>query len=95
MNNTVEPQHVVRLKRSYWHSKIGLHCTTSLITMRRASTDELLEDEAKVIGVDEVFDQIINLDECEDGLYKVIVVNQSRDWETVDDYDFELVKVEG
>lgn len=42
-----------------------------------------------------VFDRIINLNDCEDGLYIVKCVNKSHDWEAghVDDYDYKLIEV--
>lgn len=36
---------------------------------------------------------IINLDECGDGLYEVVVCNETHDWESgyVDGYDLKLI----
>ena len=43
-----------------------------------------------MMGVDE---SIINLYECDDGIYEVIMCNLSHDWETgyLDDWDLKLI----
>jgi len=48
-----------------------------------------------MIGADEVWPRILNLQECKDGLYEVKLCNEKRDWETgcIEDYDYRLVSL--
>ena len=94
----VEPKQpnrcVVRLRTTMWADKTGLHTKKSLTFLRRKSEGfNVLEEDASAAGVEEVLPRILNLDECPDGVYKVVVCNESRDYETgyVDDYDYRLV----
>lgn len=85
---------VVRVTTSYWHDKRGLHLKRSLTFLRRQCEGfNILEEDAGGMGVDEVVSRIVNLNQCEDGVYEVIPCNHSTDWETghVDDYDYKLV----
>ena len=88
---------VVRISTSYWHDKNGLYTKKSLKFLKRQCRgyNWLLED-CSMISADEVFPRIINLYDCEDGVYDVVIVNESRDWETgaIDDYDYELIRIE-
>lgn len=45
---------------------------------------------------DDLFDQIENIDCCEDGIYELKAVNISTDWQTgyVDDWDLKLLPYE-
>jgi hypothetical protein len=49
-----------------------------------------------MVGADEVMPRIVNLDEVEDGLYRVITINERLNWETgyADSYDYRLVPIE-
>ena len=94
----VEPKQpnrcVVRLRTTMWADKTGLHTKKSLTFLRRKSEGfNVLEEDASAAGVEEVLPRILNLDECPDGVYEVVVCNESRDYETgsVDDYDYRLV----
>ena len=85
---------VVRLRTTMWADKSGLHTKKSLTFLRRKSEGfNVLEEDASAVGVEEVLPRILNLDECEDGIYEVVVCNESHDWETgyVDNYDYRLV----
>lgn len=85
---------VVRLRTTMWADKTGLHTKKSLTFLRRKSEGfNVLEEDASAAGVEEVLPRILNLDECPDGVYEVVVCNESRDYETgyVDDYDYRLV----
>jgi len=55
----------------------------------------LMEDIGN-IGAEDVISRIINLNTCKDGVYELIIVNESRDWETgyIDDYDYKLIPYE-
>ena len=52
-----------------------------------------LSEDVGNIGAMEAIPRIINLNECNDGIYEVAICNESRDFETghIDDYDFRLV----
>ena len=85
---------VVRVTTTMWTDKRGLHTKKSLTFLRRQCEGfNVLEEDASAAGVEEVLPRILNLDECEDGVYEVATCNESRDWESgyVDDYDYRLV----
>ncbi len=85
---------IVRLRTSSWRTRNGLHLKKDITFMRRMSSGcQILDEDANNIGAGEVLERVVNLSECEDGLYEVRVVNTRTDWETgyVDDYDYELV----
>ena len=85
---------VVRLRTTMWANKSGLHTKKSLTFLRRKSEGfNVLEEDASAAGIEEVLPRILNLDECEDGIYEVVICNESHDWETgyIDDYDYRLV----
>lgn len=93
-DNTITPRCVVRLTTSAWSDKRGLHLKKSLTYLKRKSTGwNALADEADAAGDLNASDSIINLDECEDGVYEVVTCNHSHDWETgiIDGYDFKLI----
>jgi len=85
---------VVRLRTTSWINKRGIHTQKSLIFLRRQCKGyNILEEDAMMVDVDTVTLNIVNLDECEDGIYKVSICNESRDWETghIDSYDYQLI----
>lgn len=89
-----ESREVVRLSTSRWSDKRGIHSRRSLLFMRRKSAGyQLLEEDARMLGEDEVVSNIINLDECGDGLYIVTTCNEHTDWESgiLEDYDYKLI----
>ena len=86
---------IIRLRTSYWLDKRGLHQKRDIIFLRKKCDGFIfLEEDAMSGGPDIVMKAIVNLDKCKDGLYLVIPVNISTDWETgyIDDYDYELVE---
>lgn len=92
-DNEVMARCVVRLRTSIWNNKRGIYYRKEIIFMKSLSWDfSILEEDAQNIGAD-VYDKITNIDECEDGLYEVIMCNPSYDWESgyLDDYDYELI----
>lgn len=93
MNNS-DHKTIVSVKTSYWHDKDGAYLKKSLRVLKRKSSgyNVLLED-CGMEGAESVLSKLINLNEVQDGVYKVIVCNESRDWETgyVDDWDLKLV----
>lgn len=85
---------VVRVTTSAWNDEKGFHIRKSIRWMRRKSVGHnALEEEIDMVGSDEASRKIINLTEVEDGLYVVVIVNISRDYETgySDDWDYKLV----
>lgn len=88
------PIEIVRLVSSCWSDKRGIHQRRSLLSVRRKSKGhQLLEEDSKMIGADEVILNIVNFKDCPDGLYLVTTCNEQRDWESgmIDSYDYKLV----
>ena len=84
---------IVRLKTSYWRSARGLHMRKDLIRMKRLSWDyQILEEDADMIGAEDVIGNIIDFDSLKDGLYEVSTCNETHDWESgyLDSYDYKL-----
>lgn len=84
----------VRIKTNAWTDKRGLHMKKSLVFLRRHCEGfNDLEEDARAIGAEEVLPRILNLGQCKDGIYEVVICNESRDYETgyIDDYDYRLV----
>ena len=89
-----ERREVVKLVTSSWNDNRGLHIRRDLIPMKRKSIGHsCLEEDCSMIGPDEVWPRIINLNECKDGIYQVVTGNERRDWESgdVEDYDYKLI----
>lgn len=85
---------IVRLTTTSWENSRGLNIKRSLNYMRRMSKGySALEATIDDAGADAVVPMIINLHKCKDGLYKVVVCNESTDFETgyLDSWDFKLV----
>lgn len=96
-NKPKESQSVVRLKTNVWCDSKGLHVRKDLQVLKRHSFGyQILEEDCSNIGALEVFTQIINFDELSDGIYEVVVCNESHDYESghVDGYDYKLIKFE-
>ena len=84
----------VRVKTTVWADKRGLHTKKSLTFLRRRCEGfNVLAEDASAIGAEEVLLRILNLGEVKDGIYEVVVCNESHDYETgyVDDYDYRLM----
>lgn len=75
---------VVRLRRSYWSScGEGINCQITLRYLKRFCRGyNVIREGCFEVGVEKEYKNIINLDECKDGIYEIITVNESRDWET-------------
>lgn len=89
---------VVKLVTSSWCDKRGLHIRRDLLAVKRKSSGhQCLEEDCSMISPDEVWPRIVNLNECKDGLYEVVICNEWKDWETgyVEDYDYRLVAFGG
>jgi hypothetical protein len=85
---------VVRLKRSYWSDKRGVHMRTDITFMARLCLDfNILAEDCMNVGAGDVLPRIMNLGEIEDGLYEVTSCNERRDNETghIYYYDYKLI----
>ena len=86
---------IVRLSTSCWDSNAGIFVTRRLVYLKRKCKGfNILEEERSNLGDPEsVISRIVNLNECEDGVYHVIECNVSYDWEGgyLDDFDFKLI----
>lgn len=88
---------LIRLTTSCYHTHKGVHIKKSLTFLKRRSKGyNTLYEDCGNIGADEVVNNITNLHECADGIYKVVVVVFGREWETglIDDWGYRLVKVD-
>ncbi len=95
MNHTNKNRTIVRLKTSVWTDARGnVHHQKSLNLLKRQSIGHNLLKDISQCDYDEV-DKIVNFFKCEDGIYELITINVSTDWETgyADDWDYELVPV--
>lgn len=93
-NNQNDTLVVVRLRRSFWHDTRGVYQRTELKYLRRNCVGwNFLHEDCQNIGAEELVPRIVNLDKCKDGVYQLIIVNPSIDWETgtMEDYDYKLV----
>lgn len=85
----------VRVKTSYWQDNAGLHVRRSIVFLKRKSAGHnFLEEDATCVGVDDVIQRITNLHASPDGIYRVELCNERRDWESgaIEEYDYRLVK---
>lgn len=93
-----KPKQVVRLVTSFWKDNGGgINIKRTLRPMRKLSRGfQYLENDCDMVGAEDLFGMIVNLDQCKDGVYLVDTCNISTDWETgiVDDYDYKLVPFE-
>lgn len=87
----------VRLSRGSWHNSKGIYQKISITFLKRKSGHiyNFLEEDACMVGADEIIPRILNLNECRGGIYKVITCNETRDYESgmIDDYDYKLIKI--
>lgn len=93
---TPEPLCTVRLSRSSWATSRGIFTETRLIYLKKQCQGfNVLQEDACLVDPSCVVDRIINLHQCDDGVYQVITCNEHRDWESghIDDYDYKLIPV--
>jgi hypothetical protein len=91
-----EMREIVRVSTSYWHDKHGIYSRKNIRRLeRKCIGPDLLPQDASMIGADFVFRRILNIRECDDGIYQVVTCNEWKDWETglVEEYDYILVKL--
>lgn len=87
---------IVRLRTEIWADKRGMHTKKSLVFMRKQCQGfNILEEDIGAVGARDVMPKIINLEDCEDGLYEAVACNESTDWESghIDSYDYKLVPI--
>lgn len=87
---------VVRVKTSYYITKRGFATTKRIDFLRRKSDWEYvysIKEDASFGGADSVIGRIINLNDVKDGIYRMIWINEHRDWESgyIEDWDYKLV----
>lgn len=85
----------VRLTTSYYSRGDSYVYQRNIRVLKKETTFDLLAEETSAVGVDEALQNILNLNECEDGVYHLVVCNELRDIETgyIDDWNFELIPV--
>lgn len=86
---------VVRVKTTYWSDNRGMYSKKAVTYLKRKSGDynPLLED-CSAMGAMDTFPLILNLDQCEDGLYSVIgswINTTSWDGDPDGYYEYELI----
>ena len=92
----MENKTVVKLVTTYYQTKNGFAIKKELVILKKqCSGYNFLTEDCQSIGVDECLSKIENLNDCKDGVYKLLTCCESRDWETniVDDYDYRLVPI--
>ena len=85
---------VVRLTTSAYSTERGIFLKRGLTYLKRKTTGpNHIEDEVSDIGADELFQRIINLNDCIDGVYYFEMCNKKIDWEGgyLDDWEYRLV----
>ena len=85
---------VVRLRRSFWHDNDGVYQRIGLRYLKRHTEGfNVFDDECHLIGASEVLPKVLNLNQCPDGIYQLVLCNAHRDYETghVEDWDYRLV----
>lgn len=94
-NDEPKSRSVCRLKTTMWADGRGAYIKKSITFLKRRSIGYGVLEDIYAIGAEEVLTRIVNLDECDDGIYEVIIINVSHDWETgyVDDYDYKLIEI--
>lgn len=86
----------VKLSTSYWSDSRGLNMKRSIIFLKRKCRGHnYLEEDVKMVGADLVFKRILNLNQCEDGVYQIIMCDGVKDYETgiIEDWNYKLDKV--
>lgn len=86
---------VIRLSTEYYQSGSKYNIKKVITPIKRKSSGyNLIVDGSYDVGIEEVLSNIINIDECEDGIYVVDTTNISRDYWTgeIDDYQYKLIE---
>lgn len=84
---------VVKVSTSYWQDKRGIHQKKSIEFLKRlcVGMNGLLEDANA--DVECTFLSVVNLGQCEDGVYQAVINSTSLDWESgiIDAWDWKLI----
>jgi hypothetical protein len=86
---------VIRLSTEYYKRGERFYCSRIISPLARMSKGyRPFSEDVSNIGVQNAMESLVNLSECPDGIYEVVICNESRDWESgiVDDYDLMLVE---
>ncbi len=91
MNDTPPSIQYVRLKTDIWHNSRGLFRRQSILFLKRHSSGwQPLKEDSDDFGSDVVGERIVNLHECEDGLYTVSTCNVKGQGTEDVEYDYQL-----
>lgn len=88
---------VVKIRTAMWSDKSGAYIKKSITVLKRQSEGyNVLSEDLSAIGAADVLPRITNLDACADGIYEMVICNESRDHESghIDDYDYRLIPAE-
>lgn len=88
---------VVRLTTNMYHTERGVFMQKSLQYLKRKSEGYCwIKEDCDMIGAGDVIPRIRNLNDCKDGVYEIVTINMSKDFETgyVEDWDYKLVPFE-
>ena len=68
----------------------------SLRVVKRLTTFNIIAEEAQNVGMDEAMRNILNVFDVDNGLYEIVVTNQSYDIESgyLDDWSWKLIPYE-
>jgi len=89
---------VVRITTAVWQDKRGLHNKKTITFLRRKCAGfNILDEEISATSASDALREIVNLDECGDGVYEAVGCNETHDFESgyVDGYDIELIPFRG
>lgn len=97
LNEPQEPKPItiVRVTTTAFRTKRGLKFVKEITYLKRKSSGHnFLEYEVEMVDAPSVQRKIANLQEIEDGVYRVILCDISKDWEMgiIDDYRFKLIQ---
>ena len=85
---------IVKLTTNMYHTDIGAYIKKELRTLKRKSCGyDLLNEDIGACDVESVLSRIINIYTVSDGIYQLVTINESRDYETgyLDDWDYKLI----
>jgi len=89
----VNTETVVRIRSSSYTTRRGIRFVRDIEVLKRKSDpDPLFLRDIEQTGVD-ALESIVNFQTVKDGVYRLIVTREHRDWETglVEDWRYELV----
>ena len=90
----MENKTVIKVVTSYFSTKRGVHFKKDFLYQKRRSVGyNILEEDSSATTPTDTLLNIINLLNVDDGLYEVIIVNVTTDYESgiVDGYEYKLI----